>query len=119
MEIFLIIGKYVFRWYLVMCVVNMLIFRNHLKQYHVIYKTLKGRKYYIDTEREVILSTPLFTDDMLIWRYKTDSFGLKNGVYLYSSPAHYFNSPYSLYWLWKYKKWFREHIDLTQIQEIY
>lgn len=119
MELFILIANYIFRWYVVMCLINILLFWKELKQYHVVYKTLKDRKWFYYRENKTIISSPIFTNEMIVWRYETNSFGLKNGLYLYSSPTHYFNSPYSLYWLWKYKKWFREHIDLTQLQDIY
>jgi len=116
-ELTIIILNYLFRWYVTMCVINMLIFWNQFKKYHLIYETLKERKWYLCKEQEIIISTPLFTDEMILWRYKKNSFGLTKGIYLYYSPTHYFNSPYSLYWHWKYKKWFREHVDLTELEE--
>jgi hypothetical protein len=100
-----------------MCGINALIFWRDYSQYHKIYEDLKNRKFYVDKQSEIICSSPLFADDMLIWMYKKDRFSLRKGLFLYKSGFHYLNSPYSLYWLWKFKKWFRDNCDLSELEE--
>ena len=117
MEELKLIATFLLRWYVTMCGINALIFWRDYSQYHKIYEDLKNRKFYVDKQSEIICSSPLFADDMLIWMYKKDRFSLRKGLFLYKSGFHYLNSPYSLYWLWKFKKWFRDNCDLSELEE--
>lgn len=117
MNLFLEILKAISQLYLWMCFWNIVIFWKQQSQYDKIYKTLPYRIYFYDKEQEIVFSTPLFTDQMIIWMYKKNSFGLRNGIYLYNSWVHYLNSPYTIYWLWKYKKWFKTNLDLSVLEE--
>jgi len=117
MSEFLEVMKHVFRLYLFCCLWNVVFTWKEMRCYDKIYKDLPNRKFYLWKDVNMIISTPIFTNDMIIWRYKRGTFSLKNGVILLNSPFYYLNSPYTLYWYWKFKKWFRENLDLSQLEE--
>lgn len=116
-EILVIVFTFL-RIYAFMCLWNLVYFWKHLSQYHKVYETLNSRKWYIIEEKKVILSSPLFTKEMIVWLYERDSFNLTYDVLLFKSNVHYLTSPYSVYWLWKYKKWFKKNIDLSAIENL-
>lgn len=119
MEEFIIIARIIFKVYLWCCFWNVLFFHRQLSQYHKIYETLKDRKFYLCREMDAVISTPLFEKDMIVWRYKKNSMALKIGIYLFNNPIYYINDPYSLYWHWRFKKWFKKNLDLSILEEKY
>lgn len=50
-----------------------------------------------------------------VWFINSNSFQLTNGIYLHNDFFAYFD-PYYLYWLLKYRRWFKKNIDLNTIE---
>lgn len=108
----------IIRTYLMMCFWDLLFNWKNFRHYDKIYAELHTKNFYLWKEESVVITDPLFMDEMFIWSYKRNSFGLKKGVYLTNTPMYYINSPYSLYWYLKYKKWFNDRFDATKFEEI-
>lgn len=76
---------------------------NYYPYYKRVYKTLpsltfnKGVRQYKTTDGKVI------------WFIQSNDFKLDNGVYIHNEYYTYFD-PYSLYWLIKYRMWFKRNV---------
>ncbi len=74
------------------------------KNYKEIYRDLPNKMF-------VINGNQVYTDnfrDGFTWFTYDNSFCLSNAGYIYSDP-------YSLYWLLKYKNWFKKNIDIDKL----
>jgi len=83
--------------------------------YKKVYRTLKNKTFYLD-KTQVYSHSFKDTDDGFVWFVEEKSFRLEPNVFLHNDFITYF-SPYSLYWLVKYKKWMKNNIDLKTINK--
>lgn len=50
-----------------------------------------------------------------VWFLKTNDFRLSKNIFLSNRFYTYFD-PYSLYWLYKYRKWLQNNIDIDNLE---
>lgn len=83
--------------------------------YKKVYKSLKQRKFY--RNRSQVYSHEFNKkDDGFVWFLDDNHFALEKNIYLHASFITFLD-PYSFYWLIKYRRWFKENIDLNNIEE--
>lgn len=85
------------------------------KAYKKVYDTLPLKKFYRNAS-QVYSHKYKEEDDGFVWFTKSNEFRLDGEHYLLDSPFTYF-SPYSLYWLIKYRKWFAENVDINKLED--
>lgn len=85
------------------------------KAYKKVYDTLHLRRFYKNLF-QIYSCKYEEDDDGFVWFTKSNEFCLDGEHYLLDSPFTYF-SPYSLYWLIKYRKWFAENVDINKLED--
>ena len=85
------------------------------KTYKKVYDTLPMRKFYMGIH-QVYCHRYYEYDDGFTWYVDSNDFRLDGEHYLLNSKLTYF-SPYSLYWLIKYRKWFTENVDINKLED--
>lgn len=85
------------------------------KAYKKVYDTLPLKKFYRNVSH-VYSHKYKDDDDGFVWFTKSNEFRLYGGHYLLDSPLTCL-SPYSLYWLIKYRKWFAENVDINKLED--
>lgn len=85
------------------------------KAYKKIYDTLPLRKFYSGIH-QVYCHRYYEDGDSFVWNIDSNDFRLDDEHYLLDSILTYF-SPYSLYWLIKYRKWFAENVDINKLED--
>lgn len=94
---------------------SVLLLAGDFKYYKRIYKTLPGRTFY--RNRDQVYSHSFGEeDDGFVWFSSTGDFRLVDGRFL-TTMFYTYLSPYSGYWLWKYKRWFRENVNIEKIEK--
>lgn len=84
-----------------------------------VYEELPSKTFYrngaqiYDVDQENYIKT---YRDGFVWFLDDNSFKISNGVYLHNFPPTYL-SPIHLYWLIKYRRWFKENIDINKIEK--
>ena len=85
------------------------------KAYKKVYDTLPLRKFYCGIHK--VYCHRYYEDgDSFAWNIDSNDFRLDDEHYLLDSIFTYF-SPYSLYWLIKYRKWFAENVDINKLED--
>lgn len=85
------------------------------ESYRKVYKSLKYRTFYKNGSQ--IYSYKLRNrDDGFVWFTDDNSFKLEKFNYLQNQFYTYLD-PYSLYWLLKYRKWFKENVDINKLEK--
>lgn len=84
------------------------------KAYKRVYDTLHLRKFYRN-ESQVYSHKYGESNDGFVWFIDSNAFRLDGKHYLLDSELTHF-SPYSLYWLIKYRRWFDENIDISKLE---
>ncbi len=80
------------------------------KYYKEIYSDLPNKMFCINGNQ---VYTYNFRDGFTWFTYD-NSFCLRPGVYL-SNAGYIYSDPYSLYWLFKYKNWFKKNINIDKL----
>lgn len=83
------------------------------KYYAEIYKTLENRKFY-KNYTQVYSYKFGEEDDGFVWFLNDNSFKLNQSVYIHANSIVHFD-PYSLYWLIKYRKWFKKNVNIEEL----
>ena len=87
---------------------------NDFKSYKKVYDSLPSKKFYRNGSQ--VYSHKWNEEyDGFVWFIDDNGFYLDNGTLLNNSPITYL-SPYSLYWLIKYRRWFAENIDINKLE---
>lgn len=86
---------------------------NDFKYYKRIYNTLPNRKFYRNGDQVYSYSYGE-KDDGFVWFTDDNHFKLSDGHYIHNAEFT-FLSPYSWYWLVKYRKWFKENVDFNTL----
>lgn len=84
-----------------------------------VYNELPSKTFYrngdcvYDTNLNSYLTNP---SEYFIWFTDDNSFKICKGKYLHNFLPTYF-SPIHLYWLIKYRKWFKENVDINKLEK--
>ena len=92
---------------------NIVIFENY-KYYKSVYNSLPSRKFYINLGKQVYSHNLGEIDDGFAWFIDTGSFCLLPTHYLHNT-SYTYTSIYGWYWLYKYRKWFKENVDINNL----
>lgn len=89
------------------------LFRGY-KYYAKVYKTLENRKFYKNYNNSQVYSRKYGEkEDGFVWFiYENDFFPTKLSYLI--APISYFD-PYSLYWLIKYRRWFKKNVNINEL----
>jgi len=105
---------------LIVSLIGTLLEVSHFKYYKKVYDSLPQKKFYRN-KRQIYDHS---FDDMFkgkrkefIWFLDDNSFCLHEGVYLHGEIIFDILSPYSFYWRLKYKKWFKENVDIETVEK--
>lgn len=85
------------------------------KYYSPIFKTLPQKTFYRNGDH-VYSYKRGEKDDAFIWFISRNEFCLGHGHYLHNASFTY-NSLYGWYWLIKYRRWFKQNVNIETIEE--
>ena len=90
-------------------------YQKDFKYYKPIYKTLPNRQFVRNYEQ-------VYSHDGFVWFTDNNDFCLYSNNNIWSYVSLFggfitFTSPYSYYWLRKYRKWFKENVDFNALEE--
>lgn len=80
-----------------------------------VYKDLPNRKFYLNFT-QVYSHNCNEKDDEFVWFIETGSFKISERNCLHNMSVTYF-SPFHLYWLIKYNRWFKKYVDIKTIEK--
>ena len=87
------------------------------KYYKTIYKELPNKKWYKNKTQIYVYDNQFPNKPNFIWFIKDNHFCIDNDnwIYLHDRIVTWCD-PYSLYWLIKYKRWFKKNVNINTIE---
>ncbi len=96
----------------------MLTLGHQWRHYKRVYETLSSQTFYRDRDQvyNYSLHNPVDDNNVIVWFSNGGEFQLAKNVYLHNTIVTILD-PYSCYWYLKYRKWFKENIDINKIEK--